>query len=168
MGLSRIEANRFAVPREPVSLASLVREAAQAAAPLASNGHCRIELDLAEDLPSLAGDSAQLRQVVENLLNNALRYGCRSPGDAVSVQLRADGGWQSLVIRDSGEGIAAEHLPRLTERFYRVDAARSRDSGGTGLGLAIVKQIVERHRGLLEIRSQPGKGTEVEVRLPSR
>jgi two-component system phosphate regulon sensor histidine kinase PhoR len=168
MGLSRIEANRFAVPRERVSLTTLVREATEAAVPLAGARQCRIELDLAPDLPAIRGDAAQLRQVIDNLLNNALRYGCRKPDDLVTLSLRSQGGWQSLLIRDSGEGIAAEHLPRLTERFYRVDAARSRDSGGTGLGLAIVKQIVERHRGLLEIRSRPGHGTEVEVRLPSR
>jgi two-component system phosphate regulon sensor histidine kinase PhoR len=168
MGLSRIEANRFVVPREPVPLASLAKEAVEAAGPLAEGRHCRIELDLARDLAPLPGDYAQLRQVVDNLLNNALRYGCRNPGDLITVAVRAKGGWQSLLVRDSGDGIAAEHLPRLTERFYRVDAARSRDSGGTGLGLAIVKQIVERHRGLLEIRSQPGQGTEVEVRLPTR
>ena len=71
-----------------------------------------------------------------------------------------------LVVRDHGEGIAPEHLPRLTERFYRVEAARSRDLGGTGLGLAIVKHIVERHRGTIEIRSAPGRGTEVTVSLP--
>jgi two-component system phosphate regulon sensor histidine kinase PhoR len=71
-----------------------------------------------------------------------------------------------LVVADDGEGIPREHLPRLTERFYRVDAARSRDSGGTGLGLAIVKHIVERHRGSLDIRSTVGVGTEVTVTLP--
>jgi two-component system phosphate regulon sensor histidine kinase PhoR len=72
-----------------------------------------------------------------------------------------------LIVSDQGDGIAAAHLPRLTERFYRVDSARSRESGGTGLGLAIVKHIVERHRGTLDIRSEPGRGTEVSVALPS-
>ena len=79
---------------------------------------------------------------------------------------RREGRWLRLSVRDWGEGVAATHLPRLTERFYRVDAARSRDGGGTGLGLAIVAQIVERHRGLLDIRSREGEGTEVEIRLP--
>ena len=72
-----------------------------------------------------------------------------------------------LVVSDQGDGIPAKHLPRLTERFYRVDSARSRESGGTGLGLAIVKHIVERHRGTLEIHSEPGRGTQVSVALPS-
>ena len=84
----------------------------------------------------------------------------------MTVEARRDGDRALFAVRDTGEGIAAEHLPRLTERFYRIDAARSRDSGGTGLGLAIVKHIVERHRGTLDIRSVPGRGTSVEVRLP--
>ena len=79
--------------------------------------------------------------------------------------MRADAQRVILIVGDEGEGIAAEHLPRLTERFYRVDSARSRESGGTGLGLAIVKHIVERHRGTLEIQSEPGKGTQVTVSI---
>jgi two-component system phosphate regulon sensor histidine kinase PhoR len=104
--------------------------------------------------------------LLDNLLGNAVRYGCRGSGERIRVMLSKHGDWHQLVVRDWGEGVSSRHLPRLTERFYRVDAARSRDSGGTGLGLAIVAQIVERHRGLLQIRSQPGNGTEVEVRLP--
>ena len=84
----------------------------------------------------------------------------------VTIEVRRDGDRALLAVRDQGEGIPAEHLPRLTERFYRVDAARSRDGGGTGLGLAIVKHIVERHRGTLDIRSAPKMGTSVEIRLP--
>jgi two-component system phosphate regulon sensor histidine kinase PhoR len=168
MGLSRIEADRFLQPRERVSLAAIVRDAAEAATPLTEGRSCRVELELAPDLASVRGDAGQLRQVVDNLLHNALRYGCRQEGDRITVSLKADRGWQILSVSDEGEGIAEEHLPRLTERFYRVDAARSRDSGGTGLGLAIVKQVVERHRGLLSIRSRPGEGTTFEVRLPAR
>ena len=115
----------------------------------------------------MRGDPAQLRQLLDNLLGNAVRYGCRGEEGRVLVTVAAAGRWISLTVRDWGEGVAPDHLPRLTERFYRVDAARSRDGGGTGLGLAIVAQIVERHRGLLQIRSQPGQGTEVEVRLPA-
>ena len=83
----------------------------------------------------------------------------------VTIIAQNDGDRASLTVRDTGEGIASDHLPRLTERFYRIDAARSRDAGGTGLGLAIVKHIVERHRGMLEIKSTPGRGTDVIVML---
>ena len=168
MGLSRIEADRFRLPNERVQLADLCRDAAQSAQALAERCRCGIATDLKDGLPAVRGDAGQLRQVIDNLLNNALRYGCRQPGDRITFELRADGGWQAISVRDRGEGIAEEHLSRVTERFYRVDAARSRDSGGTGLGLAIVKQVVERHRGTLTIRSEPGRGTEVEVRLPTR
>jgi two-component system phosphate regulon sensor histidine kinase PhoR len=107
-----------------------------------------------------------LLQTADNLVANALRYGCTARGMSVTIQARRDGDRALLAVRDQGDGISSEHLPRLTERFYRVDAARSHDSGGTGLGLAIVKHIVERHRGTLDIRSTPGAGTSIEVRLP--
>jgi len=166
MSLSRIEADRFKEPRTQVDLAGIVREAVTAVAPLTEERGCAIEFDLAGDLPTVRGDAGQLRQLVDNLLSNALRYGCRRTGERVEVQLRRDESWVQLLVRDHGEGIAAHHIPRLTERFYRVDSARSRDSGGTGLGLAIVSQIVERHRGLLSIKSKPGEGTTMDVRLP--
>ncbi len=162
MGLSRIEADRFLEPRGAVSLPALVREAVSG---LVTS--CPILLEVDETLPVLRGDAPQLRQVIDNLLNNGLRYGCTAPGAGLTVTLEAAGHWQQLTVADAGEGIAERHLPRLTERFYRVDAARSRDSGGTGLGLAIVKQVVERHGGLLAIRSAPGAGTQVTVRLPA-
>jgi two-component system phosphate regulon sensor histidine kinase PhoR len=168
MSLSRIEADRFLVPREELSLIDIVHDAIEAVAPLAESRQCRIHRQLDETLRPIRGDTAQLRQVIENLLHNAIRYGCRGKEEGVEIELARKGKWQSILVRDSGDGVAAEHIPRLTERFYRVDAARSRDGGGTGLGLAIVKQVVERHRGLLEIRSEVGLGTEVEVRLPER
>jgi two-component system phosphate regulon sensor histidine kinase PhoR len=166
MSLSRIEADRFREPRERVDLAAVVREAAQAASALADQQGCKVELALDERVAPVRGDPAQLRQLLDNLIGNALRYGCRKPDERVRIAVEPDGEWQRLIVQDWGEGVAPEHLPRLTERFYRVDAARSRDSGGTGLGLAIVAQIVQRHGGLLAIRSRRGEGTEVEVRLP--
>lgn len=162
MSLSRIEADRFLEPRGAVSLPALVRESVSA---LVTS--CPIQLEIDETLPALRGDAPQLRQVIDNLLNNGLRYGCTAPGAGLTVRLEAAGHWQTLSVRDAGEGVAATHLSRLTERFYRVEAARSRDSGGTGLGLAIVKQVVERHGGILAISSTPGAGTEVTVRLPA-
>jgi two-component system phosphate regulon sensor histidine kinase PhoR len=166
MSLSRIEAERFLAPRESIDLAEVARLAADQARPLCTRQSCSIDLQIQDELPSIAGDFAQLLQVVDNLVSNALRHGCTKPGCSITVEVRSDAGRALVAIRDTGEGIPAEHLPRLTERFYRVDAARSRDGGGTGLGLAIVKHIVERHRGTLDIRSTPGRGTSVEVRLP--
>ncbi len=112
------------------------------------------------------GDFAQLLQLADNLLANAIRYGCNANRAEVTVRALTERETVLLSVADQGEGIAAVHIPRLTERFYRVDNARSRDSGGTGLGLAIVKHIVERHRGTLTIRSKPGQGTNVDVRFP--
>jgi two-component system phosphate regulon sensor histidine kinase PhoR len=166
MSLSRIEADRFVAPNEQVDLAQVV------AAAVGNNSHprerarCRIDVAVEDGLPSFRGDSRQLVQLLDNLIANAIRYGCTKPGAAVEVAASREGGWLKLSVADHGPGIAREHLPRLTERFYRVDAARSREGDGTGLGLAIVKHIVERHRGTLDIASDPGKGTRVTVRLP--
>jgi len=165
MSLSRIEADRFVVPQDRVPLDEIARIAAENGRPLAEARGCRILVEVEPDLPPVAGDFAQLLQLIDNLVANAIRYGCGSTACDVTIFARRDGNGALLEVRDTGEGISAEHLPRLTERFYRIDAARSRDAGGTGLGLAIVKHIVERHRGSLEIKSAPGRGTEVIVRL---
>jgi two-component system phosphate regulon sensor histidine kinase PhoR len=112
-------------------------------------------------------DRDQVLQVLHNLISNALKYG-RS-GTSIRVTLAvppSDAAAVRLTVSDEGDGIAPEHLPRLTERFYRVDSQRSRTMGGTGLGLAIVKHIVERHRGRLEIDSRQGEGTSVSFTLP--
>jgi two-component system phosphate regulon sensor histidine kinase PhoR len=115
----------------------------------------------------VVGDADQLTQVVQNLLDNAVKYG-RAGGivrvDVVTVPGTRPG--VVLKVSDEGAGIPREHLPRLTERFYRVDTHRSRAAGGTGLGLAIVKHIVNRHRGQLSIESEEGVGTTVSVWLP--
>ena len=165
MGLSRIEADRFVAPRERVDLAAIAQTAAQQATSLAERRGCAIEL-VADGELTVIGDHAQLLQVADNLISNAIRYGCSPKAPQVTVDVLREGPRVTLRVTDQGDGIDASHLPRLTERFYRVDPARSRDSGGTGLGLAIVKHIVERHRGTLDIRSKPGAGTIVEVRLP--
>ena len=103
----------------------------------------------------------------DNLISNAVRYGCDKPGACVEVRVGGAGDRVEVTVIDHGPGISRDHLPRLTERFYRVDDARSRESGGTGLGLAIVKHIVERHRGTLDIDSALGVGTTVTVGLPA-
>ena len=166
MSLSRIEAERFVAPHDVVDLGEVAKLALDHAAPLIRQQQCQVELRIDEGLPPVSGDFSQLLQTADNLLANAVRYGCAEKDSRVIVEVSRDDGRALLAVRDEGDGIPAEHLPRLTERFYRVDAGRSRDSGGTGLGLAIVKHIIERHRGTLDIRSSPGKGTSVEVRVP--
>jgi two-component system phosphate regulon sensor histidine kinase PhoR len=115
------------------------------------------------------GDRDELIRVFENLIENALKYG--AAGKRVDITLatlaRESGEREAAIaVRDDGPGIAPEHLPRLTERFYRVDVIESRAQGGTGLGLALVKHIVQRHRGRLTIDSAPGKGATFTVRMP--
>jgi two-component system, OmpR family, phosphate regulon sensor histidine kinase PhoR len=127
-----------------------------------------IAVDVPAEPAQVTGDRDELYEVFENLVDNALKYG--ATGGSVEIALapsESRQGYAYLVsVADHGAGIEAEHVPRLTERFYRVDAESSRKKKGTGLGLAIVKHIITRHRGLLTIRSQPGQGTRVEVLLP--
>jgi two-component system phosphate regulon sensor histidine kinase PhoR len=133
----------------------------------------RIRLALPSDLPSVLGDRDELAQVFQNLVDNAIKYGRRGSEITVSADseqrnFAGDNGstpFVSIAVRDCGEGIAREHLSRLTERFYRVDTARSREMGGTGLGLAIVKHILNHHRGFLELDSTPGVGSTFTVFL---
>ena len=167
MSLSRIEADRFRAPDEQVDLGEVARIAIEHAAALAERRGCRIDSAIEPGEAVVAGDFGQLLQVADNLIGNAIRYGCNDRSATVRVSVRRNDGSVMLVVADDGDGIAADHLPRLTERFYRVDPARSRETGGTGLGLAIVKHIVERHRGTLDIRSATGAGTEVTISLPA-
>ena len=111
----------------------------------------------------IEGDRSQLDQLLRNLIDNALKYG--DPAEPVTVSVDASSKQVTLAVVDRGPGIAPEHLPHLTRRFYRTDPGRSRAAGGTGLGLAIVKHIVERHQGRLDIASAVGKGTTVTVRF---
>jgi len=165
ISLSRIEAEKYRLPETPVALGRLIEEVAADLRDTDSGARAALRLELAEDLPNVSGDPAQLSQVLHNLVGNALKYGKR--GTPVTIALRRDGDTLiRLSVTDEGDGIAAEHLPRLTERFYRVDPGRSRAQGGTGLGLAIVKHIVERHRGRLDIASTTGVGTTVSILLP--
>lgn len=166
MSLSRIEADRFVIPSERVSIGDVLQTSIATLGVSRGASQCQVHLNFADDLPPVRGDRAQLIQIFDNLLSNALRYGCDKPDSSVEIQALRGGRWLTVTVTDRGPGIPREHLPRVTERFYRVDAARSRESGGTGLGLAIVKHIIERHKGSLEIRSTPGVGTSVSVRLP--
>ena len=166
MSLSRIEADRYRAPDEKVDLGEVVRIAIEQSGPLAGRRTCDLSLEIEDGLPAIAGDFAQLAQLTDNLLTNALRYGCNERSCSIAVRVSFDGRQLLLSVSDKGDGIPPQHLPRLTERFYRVAPSRSRDSGGTGLGLAIVKHIVERHHGTLDITSAPGEGTTVSVALP--
>ena len=164
ISLSRIEADKYRAPNESVDLGELVREVCEE---LSAAGGARAR-DLHTEVsatPPVRGDRAQLSQVLHNIVGNAMKYG--REGTPVTIALAPEGGTMArLVVSDQGEGIAAQHLPRLTERFYRVDSGRSRSLGGTGLGLAIVRHIVERHRGRLDIASVVGTGTTVTILLP--
>ncbi|MCA3245861.1 MAG: PAS domain-containing protein [Azospirillum sp.] len=175
LSLSKIEESEHTPPADRVDAARLVQTTIDALAPQARVKSATIRADIADGLPPVLGDADQLAQVAQNLIDNAIKYG--RAGGTVTVRLaRAvtlpagfvarHGAYLALEVRDEGEGIAREHLPRLTERFYRVDAGRSRDMGGTGLGLAIVKHIVNRHRAALDVDSEPGKGTVFAVYLP--
>lgn len=166
ISLSRIEAEKHSLPGTPVSLRDVIEEVSAEILDASGDTGRVIELDLVDALPPISGDQGQLSQVIHNLIGNAFKYG--RPGGPVTVTLKPQGtSLLLLAVTDRGDGIPPEHLPRLTERFYRVDPGRSRTMGGTGLGLAIVKHIVERHRGRLEISSIVGKGTTVSVFLPT-
>jgi two-component system phosphate regulon sensor histidine kinase PhoR len=174
LSLSRIELNEHVMPQGRVALGPLLRHLADTLELRAGDRGMRVRLDLPPDLPEVLGDRDELAQVFQNLVDNAIKYG--RAGSEITVaaatgvrpSYSGDGGVSPLVsvaVHDRGEGIAREHLPRLTERFYRVDTARSREMGGTGLGLAIVKHVLNRHRGFLDIESTPGTGSVFTVFL---
>jgi two-component system phosphate regulon sensor histidine kinase PhoR len=171
LSLSRVELNEHVPPRDRVALAPLLREIAEALELRAGERGMHIALHLPPDLADVTGEHDALVQLFQNLLDNAIKYGRAGSTVALAAEpvLRPmpEGRvpFVAIAVRDEGEGIAREHLPRLTERFYRVDTARSRAMGGTGLGLAIVKHILNRHRGLLEIDSTPGVGSVFTVLL---
>lgn len=171
LSLSRVEADERVKPTEVLDLGQVVRSTVHGLTKLAEDAGVEVLSDLPDDPVQIAGDADQIQQVLTNLIENGIKYSGR--GSAVTVRLglptmqrrlRAPG--VQLTVADTGPGIDPIHLPRLTERFYRVDSHRSREMGGTGLGLAIVKHIVNRHRGRLKIDSALEKGTVFTVLLP--
>ncbi len=176
LSLSRIEQSEHQAPADRVDPVDCLRSVVRGLRPYAEERKASLDLKLAEPLPTVTADRDQLVQLLTNLIDNAIKYG----GPAGEVTIRGEHvatappgagpltGRPALriVVGDRGPGIAREHLPRVTERFFRVDAARSRQLGGTGLGLAIVKHILRRHRGHLAIESELGRGTTVTVYLP--
>ena len=164
MSLSRIEADRHVMPADVIDLAKVAHEAAIHAAEQRMPRGADLVLVPFEGRLPVRGDAAQLAQLAHNLVSNGFKYG--TAGTPVTLTLTRSEGRAQLTVADRGEGIAAHHLPRITQRFYRADASRSRAVGGTGLGLAIVKHIVDRHGGTLTIDSEVGYGTCVTVDLP--
>ena len=164
LSLNRIELNERVPPRDPQDLPAIVAEAVEALRPAADEAGVTLDFDAPERVSAVHGDRNELGQVFRNLIENAVKYG--GPGVSVCVSMVEASGTVGVAVRDTGPGIAREHLPRLTERFYRVSVRRSREQGGTGLGLAIVKHVVARHRGRLEIESRPGEGSCFTVWLP--
>lgn len=164
LSLSRLELRAHVPPRGRVDLFEIAGHVADALRPMAAE--TGVEINLPPDTPSVfvSGDRDELIQVLENLIENACKYG--QSGGKVDVAIEPDTGIGALVsVRDYGPGIARQHVPRLTERFYRVDVESSRTKKGTGLGLAIVKHILTRHRARLLVRSEPGEGSTFSVRF---
>jgi two-component system phosphate regulon sensor histidine kinase PhoR len=170
LSLGRIELNEHLPPKDRVDLRRVLATVADSLEQRAARREMRIAVALTPDLPPVLGDADELTQVFQNLIDNAIKYSGAGTAVEVSAALStrrvAGASAVQVAVRDTGEGILPEHLPRLTERFYRVDPARSRELGGTGLGLAIVKHIVNHHRGVLDIASELGQGSVFTVHLP--
>jgi heavy metal sensor kinase len=162
--LSREDGRAVAPAREPVELGGLVQSVVENMRPLADARGLDLKGHV-ENLVTVLGDGLRLRQVFYNLVDNALKY--TPEGGAVTVTADRRDGDALVTVRDTGAGIPAEDLPRVFDRFYRVDKARSRERGGTGLGLSIAKSIVDAHGGRIELASKPGEGTTCTVVLPA-
>lgn len=165
LSLTRIELNEHVPPQGKVEVEGLVREAAAALEPLARAENITIAIAAKNKPVPVTGERDELMQLFQNLIHNAIKYG--REGGHVWITLDRTAEQVSVAIKDDGEGIPAIAVPRLTERFYRVDVKRSRERGGTGLGLAIVKHIVSRHQGRLTIESKQGEGSTFTVLLPA-
>ncbi|MCE7998471.1 MAG: PAS domain-containing protein [Rhodobiaceae bacterium] len=172
LSLSRIELREHMPPRGTVSVSGLVKDVVDAIGPIAERDQVTIDVDLQDDLPMIRGDWDELLQVAQNLVDNAVKYG--QSGGRVEISAdridglsdSSDGSCVELKVRDFGPGIPREQIPRLTERFYRIDVATSRERGGTGLGLAIVKHILNRHKTELRCDSIVGEGSVFSIRFP--
>jgi len=164
LSLSKFEAKEHLPPDGQVDISKLLLRIMAVLSETKTEYKNRVVLDIPEDLHLITGDADELTEVFQNLIENALKYS--GPKTIVAVSIVEAANEITITINDKGEGIAPKHLPRLTERFYRVDKGRSREAGGTGLGLAITKHILNRHRGRLSIKSKVGVGSTVSVTLP--
>lgn len=172
LSLSRVEAEEHRRPSQTVDLRMLLRSVLQTERDQATAAGVELTLVAGEGAAQVTGDPDQLMQVFLNLAENAVKYGASGGRvlfriEAIAREPKLRGPAIAVTVEDFGDGIDPLHLPRLTERFYRVDSHRSREKGGTGLGLAIVKHIVNRHRGRLKIESEPQKGCRFTVILPA-
>lgn len=163
--ISRLETGEFKLNPEPFNLRQVAREVTESLELTAAGKNITLRLDIAENLPSIVGDRERIRQVLVNLVENAIKY--NDLGGWVAVSLTLDSPSEvRIAVSDNGIGIAPQDIPRLTERFYRVDKSRSRDQGGTGLGLAIVKHILSAHNRSLLIESRLGQGSTFAFTMP--
>jgi len=166
MSLSRIEAARYQLPQESVNLEKLVREVRNFFINSREKSDSAFKVVIPDGISDIKGDHVQLSQLLHNLISNAFKYGGKEEAIEICITPNRSGSMMRLSVTDKGEGIDPSDVPRLTERFYRVDKGRSKAIGGTGLGLSIVKHITERHGGRLEISSELGEGTTFSVLLP--
>jgi two-component system phosphate regulon sensor histidine kinase PhoR len=162
LALTKLESTEYPLRSEPVDIAHLLEQVHQESIAL-SNGRHKITLRI--DGPDIMGSAEELHGAFSNMVSNAVRY---TPDDGeISIAWQDAGSGPRFVVQDNGIGIAPEHIARLTERFYRVDKGRSRETRGTGLGLSIVRHVLLRHKGMLEIESQIGKGSTFTAVFPS-
>lgn len=169
LSLSKVEENEHIRPEGETDIKPVLTSIIQSLSKRARERGAEIVLNCPDDVPAVNGDKDELTEVFHNLVDNAVKYGGKGRPVTIDVELQSSQSGRTMVkisITDEGEGIEPEHIPRLTERFYRVDKGRSRSMGGTGLGLAIVKHIVNRHRGRLVIDSVVGEGSRFSVYLP--
>ena len=161
--LSMIETGEHSADQEPIDVQTMIGQIGNDARALSGDNNHQIDINVAGQ-PLLKGDHKQLRSAFSNLVFNAVKY--TPPGGQIAVSWRADKDGAQLSVKDTGIGIDSSHIPRLTERFYRADPSRHKDTGGTGLGLAIVKHVLINHDGHLEINSRIGEGSEFICHFP--
>jgi signal transduction histidine kinase len=164
LDLSKLESGDVPLRRESVALAPLVSQVISEIEVARAGRDVELESDLADDLPQIEADAERMHQVIFNLVDNAVRF--TPEGGAVRIMAERRNGSIEVRVADTGVGIPPEALPRLFERFYRVDPARSRDGGGTGIGLAIARSVVEAHGGTIRAESEPGKGSTFTFDVP--
>jgi signal transduction histidine kinase len=163
--LSRAEAGGMQVEIQPVDASALVNEVAEVMGPLVQReGKIALSVRVQPGIPSALADPDRVRQILANLVRNAVRH--TPEGGIIAITVEAQESWIMVAVADTGEGIPAEHLPHIFERFYRVDRTRSRATGGTGLGLAIVRHVAQAHGGEVSVESEEGKGSTFRLKLP--